>query len=137
MKAKISGLSIRYDVPTKCTLVSLILTKQYKTNDELTAFINEQAAKFHINPLTVKNWISTYYDCYRLGMQLPAGVMSHSFTTINTPTDLKQTIQALAEIKSSLNNLKQKKEKINHPQYARPKHRQTSTEVLTGLFAKA
>ena len=134
MTAKISGLSIRYDVPTKCTLVADILSKQYQTNDELVAYIKEQAQALNVNYITIRTWIGMYGDCYQLGMQLPKGVMSHSFTTINTKADLKQTFKDLAKIRLDLDSLKRNKEKPNHPQYARPKKKQTSTQILSGLF---
>ena len=134
MTAKISGLSIRYDVPTKCTLVADILSKQYQTNDELVAYIKEQAQALNVNYITIRTWIGMYGHCYQLGMQLPKGVMSHSFTTINNKTDLKQTLKELTQIKASLESLKSRREKSNHPQYARPKKKQTSTQILSGLF---
>lgn len=135
MTAKISGLHIRYDVPTKCQLVSTILSKQYQTNEELVAFIKEQAALLHVNYITIRTWIGMYGNCYRLGMQLPKGVMSHSFTTINNKTDLNNTFKELAQIRAALDSLKAKREKPNHPQYTRPKQKQTSSQILSGLFA--
>ena len=134
MTAKISGLTCRYDVPTKCQIVSDILTKQFQTQQELVAFIKEQAITYHVNYITIRTWIGMYGHCYQLGMQLPKGVMSHSFTTINNKTDLKQTLKELTQIKASLESLKSRREKSNHPQYAKPKKKQTSTQILSGLF---
>ena len=134
MTAKISGLHIRYDVPTKCTLVADILSKQYQTSDELVAYIKEQAALLNVNYITVRTWIGMYGHCYQLGMQLPKGVMSHSFETINNKTDLNNTFKELAQIRASIDSLKLKREKSNNPKYARPKKKQTSTQILSGLF---
>lgn len=135
MTAKISGTSIRYDVPTKCQLVSTILSRQYQTNKELVAFIKEQAAALNVNYITIRTWIGMYGDCYQLSMQLPKGVMSHSFETINNKTDLNNTFKELAQIRASLDSLKSKREKPNNPKYAKPKQKQTSTQILSGLFA--
>ena len=135
MTAKISGTSIRYDVPTKCEIVSTILSKQYQTNDELVAFIKEQAAILNVNYITIRTWIGMYGHCYQLGMQLPKGVMSHSFETINNKTDLNNTFKELAQIRASIDSLKLKREKSNNPKYARPKKKQTSSQILSGLFA--
>ena len=134
MTAKISGLHIRYDVPTKCTLVASILSKQYQTSDELVAYIKEQAAILNVNHITVRTWIGMYGHCYQLGMQLPKGVMSHSFETINNKTDLNNTFRELAQIRASIDSLKLKREKPNNPKYARPKKKQTSTQILSRLF---
>ena len=134
MTGKISGLSIRYDVPTKCQIVANILTTQHRTNDELVAYIKEQATALNVNYITVRTWIGMYGDCYLLGMQLPKGVMSHSFTTINSKTDLKQAYKDLAKIRLDLDSLKRNKEKPNHPKYVRLKKKQTSTQILSGLF---
>lgn len=134
MTAKISGLHIRFDVPTKCTIVGAILTKTYQSKQEMVATIKEHAAKLNVNYITVRTWIAMYGDCYHLGVQLPKGVMSHSFTTLNTQTDVTQATKELAQIRSSIDALKLKREKSNHPKYARPKQKQTSTQILSGLF---
>ena len=76
-----------------------------------------------------------YGDCYQLGKQLPKGVMSHSFTTINNKTDLNSTFKELAQIRAALDSLKAKREKPNHPKYAKPKQKQTSSQILSSLFA--
>ena len=135
MTAKISGLHIRYDVQTKCTIVSTILSKPYQNHDQLVAAIKEQAALLHVNYITIRTWIGMYGDCYQLGMQLPKGVMSHSFTTINNKTDLNNTFKELAQIRASLEAIKEKREKPNHPKYAKPKQKQTSSQILSSLFA--
>ena len=136
MTGKICGLHIRYDVATKCEVVSKILNTTYTNQEQLVAFIKEQAVALHVNYLTIRTWLGMYGDCYQLGMQLPKGVMSHSFTTINTKTDLNQAYKDLAKIKEQLESVKLNREKINHPQYARPKKKQTSTQILSGLFAE-
>ena len=134
MTAKISGISIRYDVPTKCSIVAIILNNSYQTKQELVAFIKEQAALYNVNYITIRTWIGMYGHSYQLGMQLPKGVMSHSFETINNKTDLNNTFKELTQIRASLDSLKLKREKPNNPKYTRPKKKQTSTQILSGLF---
>lgn len=134
MTAKISGLHIRYDVATKCQIVETILTGTYKTHQELVATIKEHAAKLNINYITIRTWITMYGDSYHLGKQLPKGVMSHSFTTLNTQTDIVQASKELAQLRASTEALKFKREKSNNPKYARPKTKQTSSQILSGLF---
>ena len=136
MTAKISGLHIRFDVPTKCTIVGTILTKTYQSKQEMVATIKEHAAKLKVNYITVRTWIAMYGDCYQLGQQLPKGVMSHSFTTLNTQTDIVQAHKELAKIRQTIESLKLTREKSNNPKYARPKVKQTSTQILSGLFAE-
>lgn len=134
MTAKISGLHIRYDVATKCEVVGTILNRQYQNHQELVATIKEQAAKLKVNYITIRTWIAMYGDCYQLGKQLPKGVMSHSFTTLNTQTDIAQTTKELIQLRATLEALKLKKEKPNNPAYARPKAKQTSSQILSSLF---
>lgn len=134
MTAKISGLHIRYDVSTKCEIVGTILSKTYQSKPEMVATIKEHAAKLRVNYITVRTWIAMYGDCYHLGIQLPKGVMSHSFTTLNTQTDIVQAHKELAKIRSAIEGLKLTREKSNNPKYARPKTKQTSTQILSGLF---
>ncbi|MFW9602994.1 MAG: hypothetical protein ACMV1B_11850, partial [Prevotella sp.] len=57
------------------------------------------------------------------------------FTTLNTQTDIAQATKELAQLRASIDALKLKREKSNHPKYARPKTKQTSTQILSGLFA--
>lgn len=134
MTAKISGLHIRYDVATKCEIVGTILAKTYQSKPEIVATIKEHAAKLRVNYITVRTWIAMYGDCYHLGIQLPKGVMSHSFTTLNTQTDIAKAHKELAKIRYTIEGLKLVREKSNHPKYARPKTKQTSTQILSGLF---
>ena len=134
MIAKISGLHIRYDVKTKCEIVSTILNKPYQNKDQLVEAIKAQAIAYNVSYVAIRTWIGMYGDCYKLGMQLPSGVMSHSFTTINTKTEIKATFKELVQIRTAVGTLKSKVEKSNHPQYAKPKKKQTSTQILSGLF---
>lgn len=134
MTAKISGLHIRYDVATKCEIVGTILARTYQSKPEMVATIKEHAAKLKVNYITIRTWIAMYGDCYHLGIQLPKGVMSHSFTTLNTQTDIAQATKELAQLRASIEALKLAREKSNHPKYARPKTKQTSSQILSGLF---
>lgn len=80
--AAISGLRLRYDVPTKCTIVGEVLSSSFKTKKEQNNFINTLAEQNFINPMTVKLWIGKYQNVWKLGSQLPKGTMSFSFATV-------------------------------------------------------
>ena len=134
MTAKISGLHIRYDVATKCEIVAKILGSTPSTKEQLVATIKEEAAALKVNYITVRTWIGMYGDCYQLGMQLPKGVMSHSFTTLNTASAIATANKELAKIRASLEGLKLSTEKSNNPKYARPKSKQTSSQILSSIF---
>ena len=123
--AAITGMHIRYDVKTKCELVESILTQTFEDNDKLNEFINTQALKLEVNPVTIKLWCSKYADIFLIGKQLPAGVMSFVVDPLNQAAITKVRPQ-LESIRNSLSTLKAK---YHVPQ------RRTSREVLEELVA--
>ncbi len=68
--AAITGMHIRMDVPTKCRVVESILTQTFADKEALNAFINTQALKLDVNPVTIKLWCSKYADIFLIGKQL-------------------------------------------------------------------
>ncbi len=123
--AAITGMHIRYDVKTKCELVESILTQTFADKEALNAFINLQALKLDINPVTIKLWCSKYADIFLIGKQLPAGVMSFVVDPLNQVAITKVRPQ-LESIRNSLSTLKAK--------YHVPQPR-TSQEILEELIA--
>lgn len=123
--AAITGMHIRYDVSTKCQIVESILTQTFADKEALNAFINTQALKLDVNPVTIKLWCSKYADIFLIGKQLPAGVMSFVVDPLNQSAITKVRPQ-LESIRSSLSTLKAK--------YHAPQPR-TSQEILDELIA--
>ena len=60
--AAISGLHIRMDVPTKCQLVELVLTKSFSAKKEQNAYIELLASQNFVNPITIKLWCGKYLE---------------------------------------------------------------------------
>ena len=125
--AAITGMHIRYDVATKCQIVESILTQTFADKEALNAFINTQALKLNVNPVTIKLWCSKYADIFLIGKQLPAGVMSFVVDPLNQSAITKVRPQ-LESIRNSLSTLKAK---YHVPQ---PK---TPQEILEELINKA
>lgn len=123
--AAITGMHIRMDVKTKCKIVESILTQTFADKEALNAFINTQALKLDVNPVTVKLWCSKYADIFLIGKQLPAGVMSFVADPLDQAAINKVRPQ-LESIRSSLSTLKAK--------YHVPQPR-TSQEILEELIA--
>ena len=123
--AAITGMHIRYDVATKCQIVESILTQTFADKEALNAFINTQALKLNVNPVTIKLWCSKYADIFLIGKQLPAGVMSFVADPLNQSAITKVRPQ-LESIRNSLSTLKNK--------YHVPQPR-TSQEILEELIA--
>ncbi len=123
--AAITGMHIRYDVKTKCELVESILTQTFADKEALNAFINTQALKLDVNPVTIKLWCSKYANIFLIGKQLPAGVMSFVADPLNQSAITKVRPQ-LESIRNSLSTLKNK--------YHVPQPR-TSQEILEELIA--
>jgi hypothetical protein len=123
--AAITGMHIRMDVKTKCTVVESILTQTFADKEALNAFINIQALKLDVNPVTIKLWCSKYADIFLIGKQLPAGVMSFVVDPLDQSAINKVRPQ-LESIRSSLSTLKAK--------YHAPQPR-TSQEILEELIA--
>ena len=123
--AAISGSTIRYDVKTKCELVESILTQTFADKEALNAFINTQALKLDVNPVTIKLWCSKYADIFLIGKQLPAGVMSF----VVDPLDQSAITKVRPQLESIRNSLSTLKAKYHVPQ---PR---TSQEILEELIA--
>ena len=122
--AAISGMHLRMDVPTKCTVVESILTQTFADKEALNAFINTQALKLDVNPVTIKLWCSKYADIFLIGKQLPAGVMSFVADPLNQSA-ITTVRPQLESIRNSLSTLKAK--------YHVPQPR-TSQEILEELI---
>lgn len=104
--AVISGLHIRMDVPTKCKLVELVLTKSFSSKKEQSAYIELLASQNFVNPITIKLWCGKYQNTWKFGKNLPKGTMSFAFATLpdyelpSVTTELKtirDTLTALVE----------------------------------------
>jgi len=80
--AAIAGMGIRYDVPTKCHAVAIVLKQKFPSKADQDDFIKEVSTMLGVNPMTIKSWISKYHNTYHLGMSLPTGTMSHSFVVL-------------------------------------------------------
>lgn len=124
--AAISGMHLRMDVPTKCTVVESILTQTFADKEALNAFINTQALKLDVNPVTIKLWCSKYADIFLIGKQLPAGVMSFVADPLNQSA-ITTVRPQLESIRNSLSTLKTK--------YHVPQPR-TPQEILEELISK-
>ena len=107
MNAAITGSHIRLDVPTKCKIVEKILTRKYNSKEELNTFINVQADKHYVNPITIKMWCAQYADIYAIGKQLPAGVMSYVVDPLDKKA-LKTVVPALQKFRDELATFKAK-----------------------------
>ena len=123
--AAISGSTIRYDVKTKCIVVESILTQTFADKEALNAFINTQALKLDVNPVTVKLWCSKYANIFLIGKQLPAGVMSF----VIDPLDQAAITTVRPQLEVIRNSLSTLKAKYHVPQ------QKTSREVLEELVA--
>ena len=123
--AAISGSTIRYDVPTKCQIVESILTQTFADKEALNAFINTQALKLDVNPVTIKLWCSKYADVFLIGKQLPAGVMAF----VVDPLDQSAITTVRPQLESIRNSLSTLKAKYHVPQ---PR---TSQEILEALIS--
>ena len=104
--AAITGLRIRYDVPTKCTIVQQVLSKSFKSKKVMNQYIDTLASKYAVNPVSIKVWIGKYGQTYKQGINLPAGTMSYVFQ----PLQGKQ----IAEVEGKLSELRSKALKIKH-----------------------
>lgn len=110
MKAAIAGLHIRYDVPSKCTIVSDVLNKQYNTKEQLNEYIDSLAMKYQVSSTIIKLWCVKYETTYTQGMQLPDGVMSMEFNPIKKKS-IPKVQDELSKLRASLEALRDK----HHP----------------------
>jgi|694.fasta_scaffold22758_11 hypothetical protein len=99
--AAIAGLHTRYDVATKCKIVSFIMSSSYPTKAALNLRIEGLAVQFGVNPVSIKVWCAKYATTYMQGMALPAGVMSFVATPILN-AEINVVSQKLATIRSNL-----------------------------------
>jgi transposase-like protein len=95
------GYRTRYDVKTKCQIVKLVLERNYNSKAELKAYLSDLATSLHVNPVTIKLWITKYEKTYPYGLDLPDGVMSYSFLTIDD-TRLPTVLRKLSQIRAQL-----------------------------------
>ena len=127
--AAITGMHIRMDVPTKCRVVESILTQTFADKEALNTFINTQALKLDVNPVTIKLWCSKYADIFLIGKQLPVGVMSF----VADPLDQAAITKVRPQLESIRNSLSTLKAKYHVPQ---PKTSQEILEELIATFGK-
>ena len=119
--AAITGLHIRYDVPTKCKLVEQVLSKSFKSKKALNHYINTLASKYVVNPVSIKVWISKYGQTYKQGINLPAGTMSYAFQPIKG--------KEISKVAAELEKLRGKALKIKHKY-----HPDTATKTSKSLL---
>ena len=124
MNAAITGMRIRYDVPTKCKLVEAILTKSFKDKQALNEYIQMRATKLKVNPVTIKLWCAQYANNFLIGKNLPAGVMAF----VADPLDQTSIPIVQPQLESIRNTLSTLKAKYHVPQ---PR---TSQEILEELI---
>jgi len=123
--AAIAGLRLRLDVPTKCRIVELILTRTFESKKALNDYISIVAVSYNVNPVTVKLWVSKYATTYKAGKQLPKGTMSFTFTTLNEKK-IPKAEKSLLKLRNELNAIKAK----YHPDIKR-----TPNEILDELIS--
>lgn len=121
--AAITGTRLRYDVPTKCTIVSKVLDQQYDSQKAMNAFISALATEYRVNALSIKLWCAKYALTYLKGKELPIGTMSFEFEPIQG-VDLHTCTEELSTFRKALAAFKARFST------AIPK---TPTEVLQGL----
>ena len=122
--AGIAGLRIRYDVPTKCHIVKLILSINYPDKETQNNDIEKLALLYNVNPVTIKIWCAKYAYTFKQGIKLPAGVMS--FTT--TPIQGKE----ISKVEAKLKDLRDKALAIKHKYH--PETGATPREILDELI---
>jgi hypothetical protein len=120
----IAGLRLRYDVPTKCTLVQDILTRTFADKSAVNEYIAMLATTYNVNPVTIKLWCAKYASTYSIGMTLPTGTMSFVTAPITGP-EIAVVDKKLTTIRDNFIALKLK----YHPDTNR-----TSSEVLDELI---
>ena len=80
--AAIAGLHRRYDVATKCSIVQIILVNTYPTKEDLNDQIQILADLYNVSTMSIKVWCAKYAINYKVGLNLPAGVMSFTATPV-------------------------------------------------------
>lgn len=122
--AAITGLRIRYDVPTKCRIVRAVLLNRYPTKADLTDAIENLAIQYNVSPMSIKIWCAKYADTHEQGIKLPAGVMAF------TPNPLVGKI--ITDVNSKLEELRNKQLVIKRKHH--PESGKTPREVLDDLI---
>lgn len=139
--AVISGLHIRMDVPTKCELVELVLTKSFSSKKEQNAYIELLASQNFVNPLTIKLWCGKYQNTWKLGKALPKGTMSFAFATV-PDYELPTVTAELKSIRETLTKLVDNSQTNYHSTLTTDDIKTTKTpgeildELVTGKKAK-
>jgi hypothetical protein len=121
----IAGLRLRYDVPTKCTVVQDILTRKFADKEDVNTYITGIATRYKVNPATIKVWCAKYASTYSIGMTLPTGTMAFVATPITGP-EIAVVDKQLTTIRNNFIALKLK----YHPDTKR-----TPSEVLDELVS--
>lgn len=130
----INGLSTRYDIPTKCTVVNIIMLQQFSSKEAANDKIKELADELMVSPVTIKIWIQKYHNIRQIGMSLPEGTMAYSPVVI-TEKKLPKVKAELNKIKSQINQLKFKFETTKLKGKASDyKSTKTSSELLDELI---
>ena len=109
LTAAIAGTHIRYDVPSKCTVVHRVLSKTYKSKKHQNDTIAQIALELEVNPVTIKSWVSKYHNTFSLGMKLPRGTMAHAFTAI-PESSISSVNNSLRSIRNAIIDLKMSNE---------------------------
>jgi hypothetical protein len=112
----ISGLSVRHDVKTKCTIVQYFLTTKFSSQEQQKLAIEATATQLYVNPITIKLWINKFQHTYKQGLTLPKGVMSYSFNTIPN----KKLAKVHSELQAIKNKLAKCKSKYHPTQTCKP-----------------
>lgn len=132
--AVISGLHIRMDVPTKCKLVELVLTKSFSSKKEQNAYIELLASQNFVNPITIKLWCGKYQNTWKFGKALPKGTMSFAFATL-PDYELPSVTAELKTIRDTLTKLADESQTDYHSTLTADdiKKTQTPGEILDEL----
>ena len=139
--AVISGLHIRMDVPTKCKLVELVLTKSFSSKKEQNAYIELLASQNFVNPITIKLWCGKYQNTWKFGKALPKGTMSFAFATM-PDYDVLIVTECLKELRGKLTKLVDDSQTDYHSTLTADDIKTTKTpgeildELVTGKKAK-
>ena len=139
--AVISGLHIRMDVPTKCKLVELVLTKSFSAKKEQNAYIELLASQNFVNPVTIKLWCGKYQNTWKFGKTLPKGTMSFAFATV-PDYDVLIVTECLKELRGKLTKLVDDSQTDYHSTLTADDIKTTKTpgkildELVTGKKAK-
>ena len=122
--AAITGLRLRYDVATKCSIVHKVLKNNYPTKKDLNDQIEILANQYNVSTMSIKVWCAKYATNYKVGIKLPAGVMSFTGTPIKG--------KEISKVEAKLKNLRDKALVIKNKYH--PDTGSTPREVLDELI---